>query len=953
MARRYVIEDPQPQEAQLRPVAAPVDTMIVPEIRAPELQNILDLSPLSKSFSTLAMSMAEGMAETTQKQAAAFYGANKEKVIDALTTEDPVAKKEKMAALTRSGKTPEEWSPLFWNSNYAFAARDLMRKYQDDLSVEIDKYAKVVDDKGNFLAEPPLEAEDVAAKLWQDKYAKNPVFANFFGQQEAGKYRADVEADFRSAALAKRAENLKVWRSERMDEEFGTILSTLTQDPQTAYPKLQAKIEEARAFGIPDLQNKLGKAVLAVSSSIVSQASMIPDPEARNAKMDEARDIITAAEDIQFGGSKLGDNPAYMATLDKAMEEITEREYQLDARDRRRDAEQVEQRSRELNEAGYKIINSIPKELDPAKRREEFLLRLDQAYGNDAQARHEALKQFAAYERAELMGMESNKTVYQDILKLISQGKLDEAETDALAALGATTLSAPDYREVFGIIQANRNARQAASKDDYYVRAQTAIDDAAKLVTVVADQSDFKNEFAAELFGIQQKYDDLLFEVSQQQDLTPDQRRREYNRIGAEAKSALNTARDAFKTKQDAAKKRLDEYKTNKVNLPQDELEGLLKYVQPDERTAIKLARERYTTIPEFVTNPSSGPIYSFKKDMQLAVGNIQALIGTQLEGTLPGNMVFSVQRAYQNAVENRYRELLPANLGTLELTSALDAVGRKAALEELNEIASNDPAAAEELRKTLKGVAFSLRDNTRLGIQSRMQAGQNAATHFIDNSSSFDALFGLDEDYIYEPSKALTNQIGAVPFDSAEFYEYAAEAKGRVRRASGRSLQTERASLIEDAAGAADNPEAIARNKMLVEDIITEAYAQTGLTLDEALSLTASGKFHGQQFDARLNATKIDPFYTPLLMDIPIMSATMVDTVVTDPESGLASVVSISTPTVQAIEEWFSAAEIEGSDENASLRKLMANFQLEYTPDTVNAFRSAQITAHQQYYKQ
>ena len=78
----------------------------------------------------------------------------------------------------------------------------------------------VVDDKGNFLAEPPLEAEDVAAKLWQDKYAKNPVFANFFGQQEAGKYRADVEADFRSAALAKRAENLKVWRSERSSYSF-------------------------------------------------------------------------------------------------------------------------------------------------------------------------------------------------------------------------------------------------------------------------------------------------------------------------------------------------------------------------------------------------------------------------------------------------------------------------------------------------------------------------------------------------------------------------------------------------------------------------------------------------------------------------------------------------------------------------------------------------------------
>ena len=41
MAQRYVIENPG-QQAELRPIASPVDTFAPPIIQAPEMKNIID-----------------------------------------------------------------------------------------------------------------------------------------------------------------------------------------------------------------------------------------------------------------------------------------------------------------------------------------------------------------------------------------------------------------------------------------------------------------------------------------------------------------------------------------------------------------------------------------------------------------------------------------------------------------------------------------------------------------------------------------------------------------------------------------------------------------------------------------------------------------------------------------------------------------------------------------------
>jgi len=164
MARRFVVEGSQ-GDGSLKPVASPVDTFMTPELRLPEMQNILDLAPLSRSFGGLSEAIIKGAAESAYQTGGKAFAEMTAQDRTLLATGDKKTAGEKLAAMARAKEVPEWAIPHFYKGLNELAAEDLMGRYDLALKEKLEEYATVRDENGFLVHNPPKAAGEVADEV--------------------------------------------------------------------------------------------------------------------------------------------------------------------------------------------------------------------------------------------------------------------------------------------------------------------------------------------------------------------------------------------------------------------------------------------------------------------------------------------------------------------------------------------------------------------------------------------------------------------------------------------------------------------------------------------------------------------------------------------------------------------------------------------------------------------
>jgi len=340
--------------AELAPVAAPVDTYYRPNLAGPELQALVDFSPLSESLRGLQQEMAAGERERKIEKGIQFATNNPDLVkevneaqLAAKTPEE--ARKSTQAAfqkLIAEGKLDEAASPLFQIGFSQASARTVMGAYRDAVFARMAEATTIVDGENGLPAEP-ADPQAIMAEEFE-KLAGNVALRNHYGAQTAAELRQQIDDEFTGKVAAERTsavrERHRTLLRNDMTQRIGawTNLAQVTDEDRAQLTEFISK--EVHAKNVSDPR---GLALEAFEAAFAQAADKRAGGDAETAIR-----LIEDAEELQIGGVKLGEDASASLRL-KELKRQYERQKDQDedeeyrGRDRKKQAA-IDKAQREL-----------------------------------------------------------------------------------------------------------------------------------------------------------------------------------------------------------------------------------------------------------------------------------------------------------------------------------------------------------------------------------------------------------------------------------------------------------------------------------------------------------------------------------------------------------------------------------------------------------------------------
>lgn len=904
MARRFQIEDPN-QQARLQPVASPVSTFAPPAIQAPELQNIVDLAPLSKTFGALASSIAGGLAEETYKAGGVAFTQNKDDIKQAMLGGEKSAA-DKLAALARANKIPEHYIPQFYRGIYELGARDLLRSYRTDLDLELDKYSQVEDQDGKLMPEPSESVDAVAARVWRDKYATSPIFTNFFGQQEAAKYKSEIDGDWASKAVEARAASLKKWRQTKLGGEIGSLVRMAAMDSEKGSPMLEAAITEARNLGIPNIQKFVMSSGIDQVKALSSKAKVTNSLPEREKLYTEARMVLNTLEDLKFGDAVLGDSVENQADLAEAREFVEASAYQsLELQQR--------QRTQELGKAGYDLIGGIPDDLkaDAAGRIAWAQQQVIKQYPDDLQMQAAALETFAKASALFTPAIISDAKTVNAVQVLIAQGELDQATSMFDVALSDGRISGEDGVRLRRMINETAVSQRNLMESKEATSAETSLNTRWQSLDAMTRGTEASTEFAQSILRLKGQFTTELTEAVSANLNNPVEAKKQIDSIKAKYTAEADKLESSFTDKKSKAKEALRKWQFNELTLSGEEIQELAKSLTKSEMDSFELMNREYNTVPQDVkSDPNINVIESQIKRAVFGIASTrgaadqmsaQDVLSTDPELSslltiLDNVQADTIRTAWQEGLKNgvnrsdlkvlianKVKEATKAAIGESSIKDAtkaamfntLDPKSNYRVLtgQDINVMSAAASMANSEflesegkIPSSIRRVASTMTSQTGVSISVDANAFYEALSKLSENAYEND--WAIDQVQEFRRVKGQPLPFGTVPTEPGIYYDPHWFKHRLAKR--GVVSYPEQIRLSAFANTEAVWSRAVRLDASLKDTFVSSIYEHFGMTRSEALTgKPSSGNIPIELESSGTPLHAVNPMYAPMFVDV------------------------------------------------------------------------------------
>lgn len=963
MARRYQIQGPE-QEAALRPVASPVDTFAPAIVQGPGLMDIYDLAPLSKGFGDLAAAIAQGVGEEAYKTGGDVFTQQKSEIQSAFQGGEKSAA-DKLAALARANKIPEHYIPQFYRGIYELGARDLLRSYQTDLKNSTDSLLNVEDAQGNLLPEPEKSADQVASEVWS-KYAQNPVFSNYYGNREAAKYKTDLEADWKAETSNRRAEKLKAWRTRKLGEEVASLVSMAgSSDPEISNKGKEyfnAAMEQARSLGVPNIQEFVLNSTSTAVRAKVSAANLEPDPNKKEQMYEEARQMLLAVSETQFGQAKLGDSVVNSAIISEEFERI-------EANSTRERQQSLGLREIALRDAGWEWFGEVPPMLNDQGRFEWARNTALEKYPHDPQMQSQALRHFSDTEALRASVKISDRDAVDSVQTLLASGQTLAAEESLIQFIQTGKLSGQDALALRKEINAVSSGKKALSDSPQY--AKLVADLGRTYNRLSAEIADFpgKDGLIASLESDKLELSVRATELVQSTN-DPVKLREGFEALFTEYATKQKDWETNFNNKRDNARSFLDAWAKGEKSLTPTQLASLSSFVSSAEFYQFKTLKSNTEAVPRSVLE-GKNDISALNRRINYAFSS--ALVGradeeiTQVSDDPELSALYieineaadaaakevwfkdiKTGRPEQDIIQSMAAEMRTAVFKAISESNASEETKRSiragllnnksaeakkkaavsasklsnVAVEDIKAINANDGEIPEELQ-TIKSTHISPN-----GVISSVDAESFYETinEVLENSRDID---WWDE---YRPY-ATWGRLGwslRYPEKPGEWFNTSKSKREFVVPITFDYVIENRSSVVNDTYSTWKS--AFKSDSDSAQAFVSEIYKNFGLTRNEAISK----RIDSTDFDPSLQKIKfstsgINPFYTPLFLDVMSGFDSVEDKKTVYADRALEAYFSEAETNLTYAKEVSAVMKASGLDDtNLSTKKLFITSQIE-----------------------
>jgi hypothetical protein len=336
---------------------------------------------------------------------------------------------------------------------------------------------------------------------------------------------------------------------------------------------------------------------------------------------------------------------------------------------------------------------------------------------------------------------------------------------------------------------------------------------------------------------------------------------------------------------------------------------------------------------------------------LQAAQGIAATEIGERAAGSPIIQGYFqSARQAFSAAVVEVYRNGRKNSLSRSQIEEAAALAGKTAAMKELESIGAADP----EVYKVIKNALMSPREAIGQMLESQIKQQETAGSDYLKHWTKRRNMTWLDYDEgdIASNTKGIGGEaLGTHDLDVGDFYENLSEGRADMVNGmvSADSLIYRRDAIFNSTSGQFDDYGSLTQDPDYFKQYVTEVVRHTGLTVKEAVSLQVSS-MDGSLFinGQTLNAKDINPFMTPLLLDVPPKDADYL--AAQDPLKLFQETPNAS----DSLTAWFNrATENTTNLEHTQLKTIMSNFGLPFTEQNIERFKRSQIALTSAFFPQ
>jgi hypothetical protein len=285
MVRRIQTQGPDPLPL-LQPTARPVNLFTNARPYTPR-QFITDFSGLSETLGRVASTLTQDRSE--QAKADAKVALSDPGFMSAVASNTGKTKQE-FNRLVQSGKIKETQSPYFWETVYKTAAQDRISAFRRNA------YARM--DEATSKVTPDKTVEQIMDEEW-NKVQGEPVFSNYFAQQQVGEALPAVQQELIDHAAKKYQDTVRLETRRSKAQEAIDKLDYFAGKKvwsEEEYADLSNMVTSWHEGNIQDARG-LFKDALTTAVTRLEAFSAV-----------DAKDMLANALDIEVAGVPLGDD---------------------------------------------------------------------------------------------------------------------------------------------------------------------------------------------------------------------------------------------------------------------------------------------------------------------------------------------------------------------------------------------------------------------------------------------------------------------------------------------------------------------------------------------------------------------------------------------------------------------------------------------------------------------
>lgn len=474
--RRQAVPTQLTQGPQLTPLRSPVDLYYRPNVGRVEQAFIYDLAPASRTLAAVLRQKREKDKEKLEVEANRFVQENQELVLQieqrAAGIKDPKERRkvyqETFDNLQKNG-LPAAADPFFQQLYARAAARMMLGRYHEALTARQSEAAGTRGEDGSPALPPDIDS--IIGQEWA-KFSDSPAIQNFYGGQVAFPLKERVDEQFRVGIAKDRAARIESETRDMVVQDLGQQFDLLlhanqTITTETLRPITDYVTNELRGHNV---QNPREWVLSALELSFQRAAAV---------DVDEAVRAVYAAQELEIGGVRLGDDRSGVGLR---LEQLKRRYIEQGEAHLARQNGLVEQRRKA---AILDAENEYVGVLLAAKRDGANLTQvsrgLSEKFAKEAAETGRFDGQIAfvqedleRYTRAMDVARQSDQTVLDQFNVLMADGKVDDAEALVRAALDQGAITGEDYASARAGIEQRRSVSPYLENNGLYntVRAR-------------------------------------------------------------------------------------------------------------------------------------------------------------------------------------------------------------------------------------------------------------------------------------------------------------------------------------------------------------------------------------------------------------------------------------------------------------------------------------------------